>query len=48
MSELNQANRARGNHVINSFMASYVQRYETHGAKSELLQSLILFLNVKF
>jgi len=47
-SKLNQATRARGIHVINSFISPYIQQYETQGATSELLQSLCLFLNVKF
>jgi hypothetical protein len=47
-SKLNQTTRARGIHVINSFILSYVQEYETQGATSELLQSVSLFLNVKF
>jgi hypothetical protein len=42
--ELHQTARARGIHVINSFISSYVQEYETQGATSELS----LFLNVKF
>jgi len=46
-SELNQATRAGGIHVINSFIYSYVQEYKTQGAKSELLQNLSWFLNVK-
>ena len=47
-SELNQATRARGIHMINSFMVSYIQQYETQKATSELLQSLSFFVNVKF
>jgi len=34
--------------MINSFILSYVQQYETQGATSELLQIFSLFLNVKF
>jgi len=45
---LNHTTVARGIHVINSFISSYVQEYETKGATSELLQILSLFLNVKF
>ena len=47
-SGLNQATIARGIDMINSFISSYVQQYETQGATSELLQSLSLFLNVNF
>jgi hypothetical protein len=47
-SKLNQTTRARGIHVINSFILSYIQEYETQGATSELLQSVSFFLNVKF
>jgi hypothetical protein len=48
-SKLNLTTGARGIHVINSFILSYVQQYEKHGATAELLQSLMsLFLNVKF
>jgi len=46
--KLNQAIRVRGIHVINSFILSYIQQYETQWATSELLQDLILFSNVKF
>jgi len=46
-SKLNQATTARGIHMINSFISSYVHQYETQGAISELLQSLSLFLNVQ-
>ena len=42
-SKLNQTTIARGIHMINSFILSYVQPYETQGATSELLQSLSLF-----
>ena len=47
-SKLNHATKGRGIHVINSFISSYIQQYETQGATLELLQSLSLFLNVKF
>jgi hypothetical protein len=46
--KLHQTARAGGIHVINSFILSYVQEYETQGATSELLQILSLFLNVRF
>ena len=35
-SELNQATRSRGIHVINSFASSYIQQYKTQGATSQL------------
>ena len=47
-SKLNQATRARAIHVINSFTSSYIQHNETQGETSELLQSLSLYLNVKY
>jgi len=47
-SKLKQATIARGIDMINSFILSYVQQYETQGATSELLQSLSLFLNLQF
>jgi len=47
-SKLIQRDGAREIHVINSFISSYVQQYETQGATSELLQSLSFFLNIKF
>ena len=47
-SKLNHATRGSGIHVINSFILSNIQQYETQEATSELLQSLSLFLNVKF
>jgi len=31
-SNINQANRARAIHMINSFIMSYIQQYETQGA----------------
>jgi hypothetical protein len=48
ISKLKQASRARGIHVINSFIPSCMQQYETQGATSELLQGLSLILNAKF
>ena len=46
-SKLNQATRARGINVINSFIMSFIQHYETQVAISELLLSSSLFRNVK-
>jgi hypothetical protein len=43
--KIEQETRGIGIHVINSFIPSYVQEYETRGVIKELLQS---FLNIKF
>jgi hypothetical protein len=48
VSKFNQATRATGIHVVNAFISSYVQQYETQGATEDLLQSLSLLLIAKY